>query len=139
MIKQLSVFVENRTGSLMDVTKALTEAHINIRAVSSSDTPEFAILRLVVDKPEEARDYLLSKNFIVRISEVIGVELQDEKGNLNHMLSILAEGQVSINYIYSFVIRDEKAPVMIFHTDDVAKAVSILGKANVKVVGEADI
>lgn len=139
MIKQLSVFVENRTGSLMDVTKALTEAHINIRAVSSSDTPEFAILRLVVDKPEEARDYLLSKNFIVRISEVIGVELQDEKGNLNHMLSILAEGQVSINYIYSFVIRDEKAPVMIFHTDDVAKAVSILGKANVKVVDEADI
>ena len=139
MIKQLSVFVENRTGSLMDVTKALTEAHINIRAVSSSDTPEFAILRPVVDKPEEARDYLLSKNFIVRISEVIGVELQDEKGNLNHMLSILAEGQVSINYIYSFVIRDEKAPVMIFHTDDVAKAVSILGKANVKVVDEADI
>ena len=139
MIKQLSVFVENRTGSLMDVTKALTEAHINIRAVSSSDTPEFAILRLVVDKPEEARDYLLSKNFIVRISEVIGVELQDEKGNLNHMLSILAEGQVSINYIYSFVIRDEKAPVMIFHTDDVAKAVSILEKANVKVVDEADI
>ena len=139
MIKQLSVFVENRTGSLMDVTKALTEAHINIRAVSSSDTPEFAILRLVVDKPEEARDYLLSKNFIVRISEVIGVELQDEKGNLNHMLSILAEGQVSINYIYSFVIRDEKAPVMIFHTDDVAKAVSILGKANVKVVDAADI
>ena len=139
MIKQLSVFVENRTGSLMDVTKALTEAHINIRAVSSSDTPEFAILRLVVDKPEEARDYLLSKNFIVRISEVIGVELQDEKGNLNHMLSILAEGQVSINYIYSFVIRDEKAPVMIFHTDDVAKAVNILGKANVKVVDEADI
>ena len=138
-IKQLSVFVENRTGSLMDVTKALTEAHINIRAVSSSDTPEFAILRLVVDKPEEARDYLLSKNFIVRISEVIGVELQDEKGNLNHMLSILAEGQVSINYIYSFVIRDEKAPVMIFHTDDVEKAVCILGKANVKVVDEADI
>ncbi len=139
MIKQLSVFVENRTGSLMDVTKALTEAHINIRAVSSSDTPEFAILRLVVDKPEEARDYLLSKNFIVRISEVIGVELQDEKGNLNHMLSILAEGQVSINYIYSFVIRDEKAPVMIFHTDDVEKAVAILDQANVKVVDETDI
>lgn len=139
MIKQLSVFVENRTGSLMDVTKALTEAHINIRAVASSDTPEFAILRLVVDQAEEAKEYLLSKGFIVRISEVIGVELQDEKGNLNHMLSILAEGEVSINYIYSFVIRDGKAPVMIFHTDDVEKAVSILGLANVKVVDEKDI
>lgn len=139
MIKQLSVFVENRTGSLMDVTKALTEAHINIRAVASSDTPEFAILRLVVDQAEEAKEYLLSKGFIVRISEVIGVELQDEKGNLNHMLSILAEGEVSINYIYSFVIRDGKAPVMIFHTDDVEKAVAILGLANVKVVDEKDI
>lgn len=139
MIKQLSVFVENRTGSLMDVTKALTEAHINIRAVASSDTPEFAILRLVVDKAEEARDYLISKGFIVRISEVIGVELQDEKGNLNHMLSILAEGEISINYIYSFVIRNGKAPVMIFHTDDVEKAVTILDQANVKVVDEKDV
>ena len=100
MIKQLSVFVENRTGSLMDVTQALTEAHINIRAVSSSDTPEFAILRLVVDKAEQAKEYLQSKGFIVRVSEVIGVELADEKGNLNHMLSILADGEVSINYIY---------------------------------------
>lgn len=139
MIKQLSVFVENRTGSLMDVTQALTEAHINIRAVSSSDTPEFAILRLVVDKAEQAKEYLQSKGFIVRISEVIGVELADEKGNLNHMLAILAEGEVSINYIYSFVIRDEKAPVMIFHTDDVEKAVSILEKAHVKVVDESEI
>lgn len=139
MIKQLSVFVENRTGSLMDVTKALTEAHINIRAVASSDTPEFAILRLVVDKAEEAKDYLVSQGFIVRISEVIGVELQDEKGNLNHMLSILAEGTISINYIYSFVIRDGKSPVMIFHTDDVEKAVSILEQENVKVVDETTL
>ena len=119
--------------------KALTEAHINIRAVSSSDTPEFAILRLVVDNAEEARNYLMSKGFIVRISEVIGVELQDEKGNLNHMLSILAEGAISINYIYSFVIRDGKSPVMIFHTDDVEKAVSILEQAKVKVVDETTL
>ena len=58
MIKQLSVFVENRPGSLMDVTSQLTEAHINIRAVSSFDAPEFGILRLIVDKPMEAKEYL---------------------------------------------------------------------------------
>lgn len=139
MIRQLSVFVENRTGSLMDVTKALTEAHINIRAVSSSDTPEFAILRLVVDDSQKARDYLVEKGFIVRISEVIGVELEDKKGNLNHMLSILADGAISINYIYSFVIRDGEAPVMIFHTDDVEKAVAILADANVKVVNDEEV
>lgn len=139
MIKQLSVFVENRTGSLMDVTSALTEAHINIRAVASFDTPEFAILRLVVDKEEEAKEYLTSKGFVVRVSEVIGVELEDKKGNLNNMLTILADGHISLNYIYSFVIRDKKAPVMIFHTDNVEKAVNILKEANVKIVEEDDL
>ena len=139
MIKQLSVFVENRTGSLMDVTSKLTEAHINIRAVASFDTPEFAILRLVVDNADAAKEYLTSKGFVVRVSEVIGVELEDEKGNLNNMLTILAEGKISINYIYSFVIRDGVAPVMIFHSDDFEKAISILKKAGVKVVEEADL
>lgn len=134
MIKQLSVFVENRPGSLMSVTQALTEGHINIRAVSSSDTPEFAILRLVVDKAEEAKDFLTSKGFVVRIHEVIGAELKDEKGNLNYMLEVLAKGSISINYIYSFVIRDGAAPVMVLSTDDVEKALQILGEANITVI-----
>lgn len=121
MIKQLSVFVENRPGSLMQVTSALTEAHINIRAIASFDTPEFGILRLVVDKPAEAKTYLTSRGFVVRIHDVIGVELKDEKGNLNRMLSILAEGRININYIYSFVIREGRAPVMVFNTDDFEK------------------
>ena len=139
MIKQLSVFVENRTGSLMDVTSALTDAHINIRAVASFDTPEFAILRLVVDNADAAKEYLTSKGFVVRVTEVIGVELEDKKGNLNNMLTILAEGQVDLNYIYSFVIRDEKAPVMVFHTDDYDKTAQILKEANVKMVNDGDL
>ena len=139
MIKQLSVFVENRPGSLMQVTSALTEAHINIRAIASFDTPEFGILRLVVDKPAEAKTYLTSKGFDVRIHDVIGVELKDEKGNLNRMLSILAEGRININYIYSFVIREGRAPVMVFNTDDFEKAARVLEAAEVKVVKEADL
>ena len=67
MIRQLSVFVENQPGSIMRVTSALTEAQINIRAISSFDAPEFAILRLVVDKPEEAKDALTTKGFVVRL------------------------------------------------------------------------
>ena len=139
MLKQLSVFVDNRPGSLMDVTSKLTEAHINIRAVASSDTPEFAILRLVVDDANAAKEYLTSKGFVDRVTEVIGVELEDKKGNLNHMLTILAEGEISINYIYSFVIRDGKAPVMVFHTTEVEKAIEILKSEGVKVVDEADL
>ena len=64
MIRQLSVFVENKPGSLMDVTSKLTEAHVNIRAVATFDTPEFGILRLVVDKPAEAKGYLTERGFV---------------------------------------------------------------------------
>ena len=113
-MKQISVFVENRPGSLMEVTSKLVEAEINIRAVSSFDTPEFGILRMVVDNPQKAKETLTHLGFVVRITDVVGVELKDEKGNLNRMLSILADGQINLNYIYSFVIRDGSAPVMVF-------------------------
>ena len=139
MIRQLSVFVENRSGSLMEVTSALVEASINIRAVASFDTPDFAILRLIVDKPTEAKGYLSEKGFVVRINEVTGAELEDEKGNLNQMLAVLAENKQNINYIYSFVIRNGKAPVMVFHTDDPNTTSKVLAEAGIKIVEEDDL
>ena len=139
MIKQLSVFVENKPGSLMEVTSKLTEAHINIRAVASFDTPEFGILRLVVDKPTEAKGYLTERGFVVRVNDVIGAELEDKKGNLNQMLAVLAENRINVRYIYSFVIREGRAPVLVFSTDDYEKAASILKDAGVKMVDESDL
>ena len=139
MIRQLSVLVENKPGSLMEVTSRLTEAHVNIRAVANFDAPDFGILRLVVDKPQEAKEYLTARGYVVSVHEVMGVELEDKKGNLNQMLSILAEGKLKINYIYSFVIRDGRAPVMVFQTDDYEKATQILKKYNVKIVEEDDL
>ena len=139
MIRQISVFVENQPGSMMNVTNVLTEAHVNIRAISTFDTPEFGIMRLVVDDPVRAKESLTSKGFVNRVSDVIGTELKDEKGNLNQMLKILADGQINVNYIYSFVIRDGKAPVMVFHTDDFEKAESVLKQADVKLVEEEDL
>ena len=139
MIRQLSVLVENKPGSLMEVTSRLTEAHVNIRAVANFDAPDFGILRMVVDKPEEAKEYLTTRGYVVSVHEEMGVELEDKKGNLNQMLSILAEGKLNINYIYSFVIRDGRAPVMVFQTDDYEKATQILKKYNVKIVEEDDL
>ena len=138
MIRQISVFVENQPGSMMNVTNVLTEAHVNIRAISTFDTPEFGIMRLVVDDPVRAKESLTSKGFVNRVSDVIGAELKDEKGNLNQMLKILADGQINVNYIYSFVIREGKAPVMVFHTDDFEKAESVLKQADVKLEDEED-
>ena len=122
----------------MEVTSRLTEAYVNIRAVANFDAPDFGILRLVVDKPQEAKEYLTARGYVVSVHEVMGVELEDKKGNLNQMLSILAEGKLNINYIYSFVIRDGRAPVMVFQTDDYEKATQILKKYNVKIVEEED-
>ena len=139
MIRQISVFVENQPGSMMNVTNVLTEAHVNIRAISTFVTLEFGIMRLVVDDPVRAKESLTSKGFVNRVSDVIGAELKDEKGNLNQMLKILADGQINVNYIYSFVIREGKAPVMVFHTDDFEKAESVLKQADVKLVEEEDL
>ena len=101
MIKQISVFVENQPGSMMRVTSVLTESHVNIRAISTFDTPEFGILRLVVDDPAKAKESLTQKGFVTRVNDVIGAELKDEKGNLNQMLKILADGEINVNYIYT--------------------------------------
>ena len=139
MIRQISVFVENQPGSMLKVTSVLCEAGVNIRAISTFDTPEFGIMRLVVDDPAAAKSRLTEKGFVTRVSSVIGAELKDEHGNLNQMLQILADGGINVNYIYSFVIRRGKAPVMVFHTDDFEKAENVLRAANVKLIGEEEL
>lgn len=134
MLKQISVFVENVAGSLMKVTKELVEAGINLRAISSFDTPEFGILRLIVDRPEDTFQLLQEKGFFVKMKDVIAVEIEDRSGSLNQMLEVLAEGNISINYIYSFVIREDQAPVMVFQTEYLEEAVQILKKHGINVI-----
>ncbi len=124
---------------MMKVTSVLTESHINIRAISTFDTPEFGIMRLVVDEPQRAKESLTAKGFVTRVNQVIGVELEDRKGNLNQMLKILADGEINVNYIYSFVIREGRAPVMIFHTDDFEKAEKVLKEADVKLIEDTEL
>ena len=134
MLKQISVFVENVAGSLMKVTKELVAEGINLRAFSSFDTPEFGILRLIVDRPEETAQLLKDKGFFVQTKDVIAVEIEDRSGSLNQMLEVLAEGNISINYIYSFVIREDQAPVMVFQTEYLEEAVQILKNHGINVI-----
>ena len=134
MLKQISVFVENVAGSLMKVTKELVAEGINLRAISSFDTPEFGILRLIVDRPEETAHLLKDKGFFVQTKDVIAVEIEDRSGSLNQMLEVLAEGNISINYIYSFVIREDQAPVMVFQTEYLEEAVQILKNHGINVI-----
>lgn len=126
MIKQLSVFVENEIGSLAGVTTVLKDNEINIRAIASFDTPEFAILRIVVDYPEKAKILLTERGFAVKMSDVVAVELEDKPGDLDRMLHAIAAANLGINYIYSFVLRSGKAPLMVVNTGDLEKTVAVL-------------
>jgi hypothetical protein len=139
MVRQISVFVENKAGSLGKVTSAIREAGISIRAVASFDTPEFGIMRIIVDQPDEALEVLKENGFIVRIGNVMAVELEDRQGSLDEVLEVLSGGNISINYIYSFVIRQGRAPVMVMHTDDMTEANQILSHHNIKVIEEKDL
>ena len=137
-MKQLSILVVNKAGSLREASTVLSDSGVNIRAVAAFDTPEFGILRMVVDDCEKAKDVLTQKGFVVRLNDVIGIELEDKKGNLTAMLDILADANISIDFIYSFVIRENQAPVIVIHTDDLQVSASMLKDRGFKVVDELE-
>lgn len=133
-MKQLSVFVENKLGSIAQVTGALKEANINIRALASFDSPTYGILRIVVDKPEEGMLLLHEKQFAAKITDVLAFELQDNPGALDEALNCLTDAGISINYIYSFVLRQQAEPLMVMHVSDMDVAKAALAAAQIKVV-----
>lgn len=137
MIKQLSVFVQNEIGSLASVTSVLKKNMINLRAIASFDTPEFAILRIVVDQPERAKALLAENGFAVKMSEAVAVELEDKPGELDSMLHVIADAKIGINYIYSIVLRNGKTPLIILNTDDLQKTKCVL-KENGYIVAEQE-
>lgn len=138
MLKQLSIFVENEIGSLRSVTTVLGENNINIRAIATFDSPEFGILRIIVDKPKLAREVLTKEGFFVKITNVIAVNLEDKLGELEKVLKIIEEAGLNLNYIYSFVIRDQKSPLMVMHIDDLEIAKQILSENGVKIITVED-
>lgn len=139
MIRQLSVFVQNEIGSLASVTSVLKDNLINLRAIASFDTPEFAILRIVVDQPEKAKAVLSAGGFAVKVSDAVAVELEDKPGVLDGMLHVIAGANIGINYIYSIVLRNGKAPLMIINTDDLAETTSVLKKNGYIVAEQEDL
>ncbi len=126
MLKQLAVFVENESGSLRKVTMALRSEKINIYASASFDTPEFGILRMVVNEPEKAKDALTRQGFVTKLGEVIAVQLPDEEGGMDSLLAALHASNVSINYTYSSFGRMSKLPAVILHTDEIFETENVL-------------
>ena len=124
--QQLSIFLENQSGRLAEVMDVLAKAEINIRALSLADTSEFGVLRLLADKPSEARAALREQGFQAQITEVSAVEVPDRPGALSLVLNAFHAAGVDVEYMYAFVGRPRHGAVMIFRLSDPEKAAQAL-------------
>jgi hypothetical protein len=133
-VEQISIFLENKAGRLAEVTRVLSQAGANIRALSLADTSDFGILRLIVDDNEKAKAALKKSGFTVGKTDVVAVEVEDRPGGLSKILDILSKKGVNVEYMYAFVQHSGKNAVIIFRFDDIDTAVGLLQENGVKVL-----
>jgi hypothetical protein len=136
-IKQLSIFLENKSGRLTEVTEALASANINISAFSIADTAEFGILRMIVNKPEQAERLLKEKGFSVHITEVVGLIVPNEPGGLHRALQILSSEGISVEYMYAFALSDHAT--VILRTEAVYRTIEVLQKHKLELLRASEI
>ena len=133
-VEQISIFIENKSGRLAEITRILGEAGINIRALSLADTSDFGILRLIVNKVEQAKMVLKEKGFTVNKTEVVAVEVPDQPGGLSAILQVLDREQINVEYMYAFVERCGGNAVIIFRFDEIDKAIDALTANGIKIL-----
>ncbi|MFH2060306.1 MAG: ACT domain-containing protein [Pseudomonadota bacterium] len=125
-VEQLAVFLENKSGRLAEITSILADNNINIRALSVADTADFGILRLIVDKVEDAKRILKDNGFTVGKTTVIAVGVPDRTGGLAGVLKIINDAGLNVEYMYSFVNKRSEDAILIFRFDEVDKAIKAL-------------
>ena len=138
-IKQLSIFLQNRMGSLAKPLEVLTVANVNIRAMCMADTSEFGILRLVVDDPIKGKEALEENNFLVKITEIIGVEMNDSPGGLTTVLDIIKDNLIDLEYLYAFSHAKAEKAILLLHADDIDNLISVLTKNNIPIVSAEEV
>jgi len=126
IIKQLSVFVENKQGTLVDILELLGKASIDLRALSIADTSDFGILRIIVDKSEEAHAALQKEGYIVRVTDVLGLSVPDTPGSLAKILRALSDGGINVEYTYAFVSHNKGKAYVVLRVENNEEAKKIL-------------
>ncbi len=138
-IKQISVFLENKKGRLLEATEALAKAGINIRALSIADTSEFGILRLIVADTEKAKEALEKSNFTVRENDVIAVGVPDSPGGLASILRILNDADINVEYTYAFVQKSGQQAVVVLRLEDPSAGLKALSDKGVMLLSAQDV
>jgi hypothetical protein len=133
-LMQISIFLENRSGRLAEITGVLARGGINIRALSLADTADFGILRVIVNQTEEAVRALKTHGFTVATNEMVALEVPDHPGGLSRILQVLETAGINVEYMYAFVQKAEEHAVIIFRFDDPERATHMLRQAGVRVL-----
>ena len=138
-VRQISVFLENKSGRLMEVCERLSKEGVNIRALSIAETADYGVLRLIVNDPDKAMQALTSDNFTVSETEVIAVEVPDEPGGLAGVLVPLFDANVNIEYIYCFVEKSGKSAMVVFRVEQIDEAIKAIQGGGYKVMQEEEV
>ena len=138
-IKQLTVFVENKQGTMVSITEILSKNNINIRALSIAETQDFGILRLIVNDEEAAKTILADAGYLIKITNVVGVKIGDAPGKLCEALKVLDESNINLEYLYVFMARTEKHAYVVLRVEDNDAAENVLVNAGFHLITEADI
>ena len=138
IIKQLSIFVENKKGRLAEITKAIAAADVDIRALSIADTTDFGILRLIVNKPDAAAAALKEKGITVSVTNVIAVGINDTPGAFSTPMQILADADIDVEYMYAFITRKSEKAYVILRVADNDAAAKVLSDKGVEILTEEE-
>ena len=121
MVEQISIFAENRKGSMREITQMLTENDLNIYCAITNDSAEYGIVRLLVDETERALNLLKENGFTCKMSRVIGVKIPDNVGSLNKLLCDIEDSNINLDYLYVSYSREDATPVAILHASGYAE------------------
>jgi hypothetical protein len=138
-VEQLSIFLENKSGRLAEVTEVLARAGINIRALSLADTADFGILRIIVNDMEKAGQVLKENEFTVGRTEVLAVEVPDRPGGMAGILGVLRDAGINVEYMYAFVQKSGEHAIIIFRFDEIERAMEALGRANIRILSGEEV
>lgn len=138
-ITQLSVFLENKAGRLSEPCQALSKAGINVLTLSLADTQQFGILRLIVREWQKAKEVLEKEGNIVNVTEVVAIEVQDRPGGLAHLLKLMEEAQINVEYMYAFTFRREDKAVIVFRFEDTEGAIRTLKAKGVNLIDSVEL
>lgn len=138
-IKQISLFVENKPGRMARVSKTLSDAGVNIRAMTIAEAGDFGVIRMVVDDPQEGYQVLHEKGFTVSETDVLAVEMKDIPGGLYEIVNTLGENDINVDYAYAFVTTKAERAMLIIRVDDLEKAKTVLTGAGIKLATKDEI